>query len=67
MIQEAHFPSRHRGYRGAPVWLVWVLLLWQADYEGDPVGSAGPWYQALSHAEAAGWQGWVIGQQVVEP
>ena len=64
MIQEAHFPSRHQSYRGAPVWLVWVLLLWQADYEGDPVGSAGPrssWYQALSHAEAAGWQGWVTG------
>ena len=37
---------------------------------GDPVGLAGPWsswYQTLSHAEAAGWQGWVTGQQAVEP
>ena len=37
---------------------------------GDPVGLVGPWsswYQTLSHAEAAGWQGWVTGQQAVEP
>ena len=40
-----------------PMWVAWVLLLWQADYWGSLVGMAGP---SLVGCQVTGRHSWVI-------